>query len=138
VWPGEGARLELLRAALRIARADPPRVVRGDLRHDLTQLAAQAPSDATLVVFHTAVLAYVADPRDRVAFADTVGALDAVWIANESPGLFRDSAPSDDLWPSGCFLLTQDGRPMAWTDSHGATIDWLSRPSAARPRLGVP
>jgi len=126
VWPGEGARLELLRAALGIARADPPRVAQGDLRHDLSQLAAQAPRDTTMVVFHTAVLAYVADARDRIAFADTVGALDAVWIANESPGLLEDSAPSRAPWPSGRFLLTQDGRPMVWTDSHGATIDWLS------------
>lgn len=121
-----GARLELLRAAVGIARADPPRVAQGDLRHDLSRLAAQAPRDTTLVVFHTAVLAYVADARDRIAFADTAGALDAVWIANESPGLLGDSAPPHAPWPSGRFLLTQDERPMAWTDSHGATIDWLS------------
>ncbi len=126
VWPGEGDRLELLRAALQIARADPPRVVQGDLRHDLARLAAEAPPDATLVVFHTAVLAYVDDPLDRIAFADTVRALDAVWIANESPGLFGDAAASDHPWPSGRCLLTQDGKPMAWTDSHGTSIDWLN------------
>ncbi|MQA74882.1 MAG: DUF2332 family protein [Solirubrobacterales bacterium] len=126
VWPGEGNRLELLRAALEVARTDPPRVVEGDVRHDLAELAAQVPPDATLVVFHTAVLAYVSDLLDRVAFADTIAALDAVWIANESPGLLRDTARSDEPWPSGRFLLTQDGLPLAWTDPHGASIDWLS------------
>jgi hypothetical protein len=123
VWPGEGARLELLRAALDVARADPPRVVRGDLREDLPALAAQAPPGATLVVFHTAVLAYVPDPRERAAFARTVDALDAVWVANESPDLL--AARPRDPWPSGRFLLAQDGRSVAWTDPHGTSIDWL-------------
>jgi hypothetical protein len=35
VWPGEGTRRETLHAALEVARADPPRVVQGDLRSDL-------------------------------------------------------------------------------------------------------
>jgi hypothetical protein len=126
VWPGEGRRLELLRAAIEVARADPPRVVRGDLRHDLPALAAQAPPEATLVVFHTAVLAYVADRADRAAFAATVGRLGAVWVANEAPGVVG-AAPA----PPGCsadtsFLLRCDGRPVAWTDPHGTSIDWLA------------
>ena len=83
VWPGEGHRLELLRAATEVAKLDPPALFRGDLCHDLPSLAAQAPSNATLVVFHTAVLAYVPDRRERAAFAETVGELDAVWVANE-------------------------------------------------------
>lgn len=126
VWPGEGSRLELLRRAIGVARVDPPRVVRGDLRRDLARLAAEAPLNATLVVFHSAVLAYVADPSDRVAFADAVGALDAVWIANEAPGLFDHAEPVREPWPTGRFLLSRDGRPIAWTDAHGASIDWLS------------
>ena len=44
-----------------VARRDPPRVVQGDLLKDLPDHARQAPPDATLVVFHSAVLAYVAD-----------------------------------------------------------------------------
>jgi hypothetical protein len=124
VWPGEGARIELLGAALDVARVDPPRVAKGDLRRDLPALAAEAPPGATLVVFHTAVLAYVADAGERAAFAAAVRALDAVWIANEGPGLL--AAPTRDPWPSGRFLLTCDERPIAWTDGHGAAIDWLS------------
>jgi hypothetical protein len=127
VWPGEGLRLELLRAALRVARADPPRVVRGDLRHDLPALAAQAPPGATLVVFHTAVLAYVDDARERAAFARTVRETGAVWIANEGVGLVDGTAPAGgDPWPSGSFVLTRDGRPVAATDPHGTAIDWLA------------
>ena len=69
MWPGEEYRIPLLRAAIEVARADPPRVVAGDLRTDLPALAAEAPRDATLVVFHTAVLMYVRDAADREAFA---------------------------------------------------------------------
>jgi hypothetical protein len=126
VWPGEGTRPQTLRAALEVARADPPRVIEGDLRTDLPALAADAPRDATLVVFHTAVLAYVADAGERAAFAATVRELGAVWVANEHSGLVTAHAPpTSDPWPSGRFLLTHDGEPVAWTDPHGAAIDWL-------------
>ncbi len=126
VWPGEGDRLGLLRAALEIAREDPPTVVHGDLRQDLPGLAAQAPAGATLVVFHTAVLAYLPNPDERRAFAETVSSLDAVWVANEAPGLLA-AEPPRHAWPSGFdpFLLTRDRQPVAWVDPHGTSIDWI-------------
>src|SRR5260370_1070524 len=68
VWPGEGDREQRLAAALASARRDPPVVHRGDLLTDLPALAAQAPPDATLVVYHTSVLAYVA-PAGREHFS---------------------------------------------------------------------
>ena len=130
VWPGEEYRLDDLRGAVAVARADPPRVVQGDLLTDLPALAAEAPRDATLVVFHTAVLAYVPSAGRR-AFADTVRGLDAVWLANEGPrvlGLEGDGpqlacgpppeAPYD-------MALARDGEVVAWTDGHGAAVRWL-------------
>lgn len=128
VWPGEEYRIPLLRTACEIARVDRPQVTAGDLRVDLPELAAQAPPDATLVVFHTAVLAYVRDREDRAAFARSVAQLDAVWIANEGPqnipgvppAIQRERPPGDD------FLLCVDGQPTAWTDGHGTWIDWRS------------
>ena len=68
VWPDQPTALARLRAAIAVARADPPRIVAGDLLSSLPALAAEAPPDATLVVFHTAVLAYVADPEARAEF----------------------------------------------------------------------
>jgi hypothetical protein len=126
VWPEHTARLERLRAAMRIAQVDPPPIHRGDLLTDLSALARSAPPDATLVVFHTAVLAYIADPVARGRFADAVRNLGAVWISNESPGVFpaiaaRVRRPA----PQGAFLLAMDGVPVAWTQPHGAWIDWL-------------
>jgi hypothetical protein len=129
VWPGEGDRLALLRAAVKVARADPPRIVTGDLREDLPALAAQAPTGATLVVFHTAVLGYVWDAADRRRFADTVRAVGARWVANESAGLIElggPEPPRSGLVPGGETLVTLDAEPLAWADSHGAWLHWLA------------
>ncbi len=127
VWPGEGDRLALLRAAVQVARAEPPRIVRGDLRHDLPALARQAPAAATLVVFHTAVLGYVHDAADRRRFAETVGGLGARWIANEPPGVVElEQPPRLGAAPGGEILLSLDGEPLAWADSHGAWLRWIA------------
>jgi hypothetical protein len=130
VWPGEEYRLDDLRGALAVAREDPPRVVRGDLLTDLPALAAEAPRDATLVVFHTAVLAYVPS-EGRAAFAETVRSLDAVWLANEEPGVLglegRGPALASGPPPEEPFnmALARDGEVIAWTDGHGVGMRWL-------------
>jgi hypothetical protein len=126
VWPDQPDRLARLRAAISAARADPPRVVRGNLLTDLPALVAEAPPGATLVVFHTAVLAYVADPEARAAFARTVHDLGAIWICNEAPPVFPDIAAKAAVSPArGAFLLSVDQTPVAWTDSHGAWMEWI-------------
>src|SRR5271163_5150473 len=88
VWPGQEARVRGLRAAIEIARREPPEVIRGNLLTDLEPLMATAPKTATLVVFHTAVLAYIPSAEDRERFAATVRKANAVWISNEAPSMF--------------------------------------------------
>jgi hypothetical protein len=123
VWPGEGDRQERLAAAVASARRDPPTVHRGDLLTDLPALAAHAPAGATLVVYHSAVLAYVA-PADRAHFADVVRGLGAVWLSNEGPGVVPGlPVPACQGAP---FVLARDGRtPLAITDGHGQWLEWL-------------
>jgi hypothetical protein len=130
VWPGEGDRLELLEQSLGVARAARPVVLRGDLTADLEPLLAQAPADATLVVFHTAVLTYVDEPG-RSAFAEVVRASRAVWIANEGPGVQPRAAArlGDRPEPRDAFLLSVDDEPVAWTDGHGKSIEWFGAPA---------
>jgi hypothetical protein len=118
VWPEETDRLERLRAALAIARADPPRVVRGDLVERLPALAAEAPRDATLVVFHTAVLAYLTTEQ-REQLGRRAHELGATWIACEAPGVL----PALGAAESG-FVLGVDGRRVATCDSHGRWLRW--------------
>ncbi len=127
VWPDQPERAARLRAAIAVARADPPRIVAGDLLTSLSGLAAEAPKDATLVVFHTAVLAYVADLEARVRFSRAMHDLDAVWISNEAPFVFPDiAAKLTGPVRRGAFLLAVNGEPTAWTDPHGAWIEWIA------------
>jgi hypothetical protein len=124
IWPEHEHRRARLRAAAALAAAEPPLLVRGDLVDDLPALAAQAPADATLVVFHTSVMYQVPAPR-REAFAKMVRGLPGHWIANED----QDVLPYDTLPtpPDGALrnVLALDGTPLAWTRSHGQAIIWF-------------
>jgi len=131
LWPGESGRAARLAAAIAAARRDPPPVYRGDLRTDLRALAAQAPAEATLVIYHSAVLAYVA-PADRERFAQDVGSLAAVWLSNEAPGVIPGlslaGVPRTGV-PEAAFVLGRDGQtPLALTDGHGTWLQWLPGP----------
>ncbi|MGW0804382.1 DUF2332 domain-containing protein [Nonomuraea sp. NPDC002799] len=125
IWPEHAHRRARLRAAAAVAAADPPLLVRGDLVDDLPALAAQAPPDATLVVFHSSVLYHVAAPR-RLTFTEVVRGLPGHWIANEAPdSLAYDTLPAppgEELYN----VLALDGTPLAWTRSHGQGITWFS------------
>jgi hypothetical protein len=123
LWPGETGRPERLAAAIETARRDPPRVYRGDLLTDLPAVAGQAPPGATLVVYHSAVLAYVpAEQRGRVA--ETIHALNASWLSNEGPDVLPGIAVPERQ--DERFVLVRDGtRAVAFTDAHGTWIDWL-------------
>jgi hypothetical protein len=126
VWPGQDERLARLHAAIKIARRDPPNVVRADLLTDLAQLAATAPNDATLVVFHTAVLGYVLPQSARDQFAATVKEIGAEWISNEGPNVFPSITSRAPPSPAkGRFLLAWNGLPVAWTGPHGQSLDWF-------------
>jgi hypothetical protein len=85
IWPDQPQRLARLQAAVGIARVDPP-VVRGDLLELVGSVVAQAPDDATVVVFHAATLVYLPEPG-RQRFAELMANLPAVWIWAEGPGV---------------------------------------------------
>jgi len=123
VWPDQPERLDRLRAAVRLARQDPPRVLRGDAIADLPALVEAAPADATLVVFHSAVLSYL-DPGRRTEFAATVRRTRAVWLANEAPGIVMPSPVPTP--PEACFLLSRGDEALALAHPHGRWLHWMS------------
>ena len=126
VWPEQAGRAQRLRAAIDIARLDAPRIVKGDLLDDLEALMAAAPRQATLVVFHTAVVAYVASQAARDRFAAMMLGSNAVWISNEAANVFPAFAATVPARPSRRrFLLAMNGKPLAWTGPHGQSIDWI-------------
>ncbi|MEM7505217.1 MAG: DUF2332 domain-containing protein [Pseudomonadota bacterium] len=128
IFPEQQDRATRLESAIALVRAKRPRVVAGDLRHDLSELAAQAPRTARLVIYHTAVLCYV--PGDEGQnFASRTRELGAVWISNESPDVFPHIAAKAPARPdAGCFLLAVNGAPVAWTHPHGRSIAWFADP----------
>ncbi|MBD0672515.1 DUF2332 domain-containing protein [Streptomyces sp. CBMA156] len=127
VWPEQTHRLERLRGAVRVARAEPPLLVRGDLNATVRELVAQAPAGATPVVFHSAVLAYLS-PEEREEFAATVRRLPGHWISNEAVSVLPTVArrlPRPAPAGSGLFVLALDERPVAFTGPHGQSLDWF-------------
>ena len=122
VWPGEGDRAQRLAAAIASARRHPPAVHRGDMLTDLPALAARAPADATLVIYHTSALWYV-PAEQREQFAGTARGLGATWLASEPPGVVPGTeGPARD---GQTCVLARDGRCIAVTESHGTWLRWL-------------
>ncbi|MFI7006418.1 DUF2332 domain-containing protein [Streptomyces sp. NPDC050145] len=122
VWPGQTARRERLVSALGTAQRRPVPVHEGDLFEALPALVRQAPRGARVVVFHSAVLAYVT-PEVRADFAELTRELGVVWIANEAPGVVADIEPP--RFETSPFVLTVDGAPAAYTHPHGDWIHWM-------------
>ena len=131
IWPGMDERRGRLDGAAAIAAREPASIVRGDLLERLPEVVAAMPADATVVVFHTAVLAYLpAEAKDR--FVSLVGSLPVRWISQEGPSVLpsvQARLPEPVRPGENRFLLARDGEPLAWTRPHGGTIDWL--PAAA-------
>jgi hypothetical protein len=132
IWPGpdHDARAARLRAAAAIAAADPPQIIRGDLLELVADVAAEAPADATVVVFHSAVLLYL-DPAQCRRFAETMAGLgatigrDVVWLSNETMGTLPEI---DARIPAGTetdqrFVQTWNARPIALAGQHGALYE---------------
>jgi hypothetical protein len=134
IWPEQEFRRERLRRAIAVARQDPPLLVAGDLNEQLLSLAGQAPPDAALVVFHSAVMGYVsADGRARFRASVQSLARDrgCHWLSNEGETVIIQQDGSvvvPEMDPGrlrGNFLLLHNGQPVAITGPHGQSLDWL-------------
>jgi hypothetical protein len=123
VWPGQDQRLAQLRQALSLAQSHPVQVHLGDLLTDLPALVAQAPAAATVVVFHSAVLAYV-DDAGRQRFRQTVTDLGVRWIANEAPGVVPGVEVEEDGTDGS--VISLDGTAVARMHAHGRWVRWLA------------
>jgi len=118
IWPEHEERRERLRTAAGVAQTEEMPLVQGDLVADLPALVAEArraAPGATVVVQHSAVLAYV-PPAQRAAFADLVRIEADMWLANEGASILPDMPRSPR--PSA-FVLAVDGAPAYFTHHHG-------------------
>ncbi len=113
-----------------MAAADPPHLLRGDLLTELPALVERAAEHGPVVVFHSAVIAYLEDD-DRGRFQDLMTGLVADgrcrWVSNEGRRVLPEVAATgpelrDDQMT---FVLGIDGRAVAWTHGHGRTMTWF-------------
>ncbi|MEN3121584.1 DUF2332 domain-containing protein [Janibacter sp. LM] len=137
VWPEHEDRRARLAAACRVAAGAPVDVVRGDLLVGVDEAVARARAaapDATLVLFHSAVIAYL-DAAGRRRWSEVATAtLERVraeggrahWVSNEGPGVLPEVAAGAGCGPatSADFCLGLDGRGMGWTHGHGRHLTW--------------
>jgi len=121
VWPDQRERLTRLRAALEVARRDPPRLVRGDYVELLPELLAERDPGALTVVYETASLIYLPlEVREKVV--DAIAAAGA-----EGPVAFLSTTQPETwslvlrTWPGGRTQL------LAEVDPHGKWLEWLAR-----------
>ena len=127
VWPEQDERRERLRAAIDVARREPPLLVRGDLLDRLPDLLDRAAPHGTPVVLHSAVVAYLDLPgrrRFQALMTDLVAAGRCRWISNEGPRVLPD-VTGDRAVPPGRFVTALDGVPVALSHGHGHAVDWL-------------
>jgi hypothetical protein len=131
VWPEHDERRAQLRTAIGIARAEPPEIVRGDLLLTIPEQVARAAEHGRVVVFHSAVIAYL-DTAQRSRFQRMMSGLVADgachWVSNEGSKILPEVYRTGPTMPDDLarLVLGVDGRAVAWTDGHGRAMTWLS------------
>ena len=140
IWPDQLHRIELFRAAVALARTEPPQVIAGDGLELVPQIIESGPRDALPCVFHSHAI-YLMNNEWRERFAARLAEL----------GRRRDLARislewlRDDPGPKLHLTAFTAGGPhtthLADCHHHGAWMRWLEpehRPSKIRRGKGPP
>jgi hypothetical protein len=126
VWADQWGRIERLRRAIAVVRADPPELVHGDYVEVLPDLLAERDEGALTVVFQTASTQYL--PRERYDELREVlrsASRDAPlgWVStqrhDEAVGMFQGYALEVALWPEWETTI------VAYMGYHGEWLDWI-------------
>jgi hypothetical protein len=126
VWPEQDERRARLAHAVEVARAEPPRIDTGDLLDRLAGMVAEGSAYGEVVVFHSAVAAYLPAP-DRERMLELMRGLVADgchWVSNEAPGIFPAVSETGPPPTPRRFELALDGRVVAHTHGHGRDLHW--------------
>src|SRR5699024_5120941 len=136
VWAEHEDRRRRLEAACAEVPHESVTLLEGDLLTDLGPLVAQArreAPDATLVVFHTAVLAYLDEPGRQLWVREVGELLEGVrdgggrahWISNEGGGVLPSlAATATCRGGEADFCLALDGEAVGWAHGHGRSLTW--------------
>ena len=125
VWADQAERLERLRRAIDVARAERPELIRGDYVELLPGLLADRDPGALTVVFQIASIPYLGEDRRRVLYAalaeaGRAGPLAFLNATRPSEGWNGDDGYGLELqvWPDG------RRRFVGHLDFHGEWISW--------------
>jgi hypothetical protein len=125
IWPEHHERLALLDAAAAILQRDPPTLIEGDALSVLPSVAADAPPEAALVLFHTHTLNQFSW-EDKQALEEIIGGLsqnrDVYRIAND---LGNDEGPGFKLQLMTYRKGVKESRAVAYCDAHGRWFEWM-------------
>jgi hypothetical protein len=126
VWPDQTERLARFRAAIEVARQEPPLVDQGDALKRTADVVSQAPAGTTIVVFHSALMPYLTEGSRR-EFEELVRGLPVTWISNEGAGAVPSLAGPmiDAVDERGVFLVAAGTTILALSDPHGAWLEWV-------------
>jgi hypothetical protein len=127
VWPDQTERIARLLAAVEVARQEPPVVEQGDALERTADVVSQAPGDATIVVFHSALMPYLTDGSRR-EFEELVSDLPVTWISNEGPGGVSSLTGPwiEAAGERGAFVVAEGATILALSDPHGAWLEWVT------------
>lgn len=129
IWPDQPDRLARAEAAIRVAQANPPPIVKGDATELLAPLLAEPQSEGrTRVIFHSVVLQYFpAEARAKVrdlieaAGARADAARPLAWLSMEFPDKATEAHITRRCWPGeGALELLATAHP------HEAWVNWVA------------
>ncbi len=135
VWPDQADRFQRLRAAIELARREPPELLAGDATASLAPAIERMARAGHPVVTNSWVLNYL-PPDGRTAYVgelDRIGAtVDLSWVYVESPVATPELPAPDDLEHRDLTVLSlvtwRDGvrtvRHLATCHPHGFWIHW--------------
>ena len=146
VWPDVPHRLSRLRAAIELARLDPPELRAGNAVDLVADAVRAVPDDAVACLDSTWVLAYFSDEErhelhrqlDELGADRAIAYVTAEYAQDGAPWVPAPARPSVvvehkmptllglGLWDHG----RTDHRALAWMPPHGQWIDWLDRTTA--------
>lgn len=128
VWPEERETMRRLDAALALAAADTPTLLRGDALDLLPGVLAGAAGKTALCVYHSHTLnQFSAEARRR--FRDHLAGVgarrDLYWLSSE----YRPTRDGE-MRPTLALVAFEDGRAqeqiLAYCDHHGRWLEWLA------------
>jgi hypothetical protein len=124
VWPEHTDRAARLTAALSVAAAAAPPVSTGDAVEDLPALIEAAPAGCTIVVQHSAALAYL-EPARREAFRQIVAEHGAHRLGAEGGNQLDFLRYPDGVSREGHFVISLDDEALGFADPHGRSLAWF-------------